>query len=290
MRAPTAADAEACAALVIKGDIADLGEADYTLEDLRDEWAASDFDLANDAVMVCDDAGRLVGYAAFRLSKVVAVIDPDREGEGFGAALLDWCEAHSRAAGFAKCEQAIGEGNARARELLLSRGYERVRSYWRMDRALGDEPAPAAVPLRALELPADGEPLFALSEAAFSRNADYEPETPATFAEHHLGAHDLDPALSRVAEREGEIAGFALVRRWPDRIAYIDLLAVDPAAWGRGIGTALLHAVFAAAVGQGLARAQLGVASDNAGAARLYERAGMRVRFRVDAYERPLPD
>jgi mycothiol synthase len=286
MRAPTQADAEACANLVIKADIADLGEADYTLEDLLDEWAASDFDLANDAVIVEDHQGRLVGYAAFRLSKVVAVIDPDREGEGFGSALLDWCEAHSRARGFPKCEQAIGEGNARARALLLSRGYERVRSYWRMDRPLGDEPEPDLAS-RALDLPADGERLFAVNEAAFSRNADYEPETPATFAEHHLGAHDLDRGLSRVA---GEIDGFALVRRWPDGVAYVDLLAVDPAAQGRGLGTALLQSVFAAAAAQGLKRVQLGVASDNANAARLYERAGMRVRWRVDAYERPLPD
>lgn len=288
LRAPTEADAEACAHLVIQGDIADLGEADYTLADLRDEWAASDFDLANDAVMLEDDRGRLVGYAAFRLSKVVAIVDPDRQGEGFGTALLDWCEAHSRAAGHAKYEQAVGEGNVRGRELLLARGYARVRSYWRMDRALGDEPEPAGVPLRALDLGTDR--LFALSEAAFSRNADYEPETPTTFAEHHLGAHDLDPGLSRVAEPDGEIAGFALVRRWPEGIAYIDLLAVDPAAWGRGIGTALLHAVFAAAAADGLQRAQLGVASDNPAATHLYERAGMRARFRVDAYERPVPD
>jgi len=285
MRAATEADAEACASLVIKGDIADLGEADYTLADLRDEWAAGDFDLAGDTVLVEDDQGRLVGYAAFRRSKVVAVIDPEREGEGFGSALLDWCEAHSRAAGFAKYEQAIGERNERGRALLLSRGYELVRSYWRMDRALGDEIAPAN--LRPLDLPADGDRLFELCEAAFARNADYEPSTPARFAEQHLAARDLDPELSRVA---GEIDGVALVRRWPDGVAYVDLLAVDPPAQGRGIGTALLHGVFAAAHADGLQRVQLGVASDNADAARLYERAGMRVRFRVDVYERPVPD
>jgi ribosomal protein S18 acetylase RimI-like enzyme len=155
-----------------------------------------------------------------------------------------------------------------------------------MDRALGDEPEPDAA-LRPLNLPADGERLFAVNEAAFSRTADWEPETPTTFAEHHLGAHDLDQALSRVA---GEIEGFALVRRWPDGIAYVDILAVDPAAQGRGIGTALLQAVFAAARAAGLHRVQLGVASDNANATRLYERAGMQVRWRVDVYERPVPD
>jgi ribosomal protein S18 acetylase RimI-like enzyme len=288
LRAPTEADAEACADLVIKGDIADLGEADYTLADLRNEWAAGDFDLGQDAVIAQDGEGRIAGYAALRRSKPVAVVDPDRAGEGFGTALLDWCEAYARAAGLEKCEQAIGERNVRGRELLLARGYQPVRSYWRMDRALAAEPE---VPgLRAPELPADTDRLFALSEAAFARNADHEPATPTAFADHHLRPHDLDLALSRVAERAGAIAGVALVRRWPDGIAYIDLLAVDPAAWGQGIGGGLLRGVFAAAAAAGLERVQLGVASDNAAATRLYERAGMRVRFRVDAYERPLPD
>ena len=36
----------------------------------------------------------------------------------------------------------------------------------------------------------------------------------------------------------------------------------------------------------GLRQATLGVASDNPRAAQLYERAGMRVQFRVDSYER----
>jgi ribosomal protein S18 acetylase RimI-like enzyme len=68
-------------------------------------------------------------------------------------------------------------------------------------------------------------------------------------------------------------------------------LAVHPDAAGRGLGGTLLRAVFAAAAGAGAARVQLGVASDNPGATRLYERAGMTRRFRVDAYEPPgMPD
>lgn len=43
---------------------------------------------------------------------------------------------------------------------------------------------------------------------------------------------------------------------------------------------------FAAA---GLMEAQLGVASDNPNALRLYERVGMSPRLRFYTYERPLP-
>jgi mycothiol synthase len=293
LRAPTLQDAEAVAALIAAAEIAELGEAEYTLEDLRREWGESGFALGRDAVLVEQD-GRTVGYAAFRRgSRTVTAVDPQRGGEGIGAALLDWCEARGRERGHAKYEQAVGGGNPRKRELLASRGYARVRSYWRLDRELGGEPEPplpAGVTLRPMDVTADADALLAVNEAAFAQTADYEPETPATFAEHHLQAHDHDPALSRVALTDGEIAGFALVRRRPDAVAFVDLLAVHPAAAGRGIGGALLGAVFAAARAAGQRRVQLGVASDNPRAVGLYERAGMRVRQHVDAYERPVPD
>jgi ribosomal protein S18 acetylase RimI-like enzyme len=74
-------------------------------------------------------------------------------------------------------------------------------------------------------------------------------------------------------------------------VAYVDLLAVHPDAAGHGIGGTLLRAAFAAASRAGFARVQLGVASDNPNATRLYERVGMTRRFRVDAYEPPgMPD
>jgi mycothiol synthase len=286
LRPPRPDEAEAIAALVIAGDVADVGEADYSLGDLQDEWGASDFELERDAV-VAEDAGAIVGYAALRRRNALAVVRPGREGEGIGTALLVWCEARGPHA------QGVGDRNAAARALLESRGYVRVRHYWRMDIELRDpaEPEPPpGVTLRPLRLPEDGDALYAVSDAAFRANADYHEESREQFGDEHLNAHDLDPGLSRVAERENGV-GFALVRRWPDGVAYVDLLAVHPDAAGRGIGGTLLRAVFAAAARAGLARAQLGVASDNPNATRLYERVGMTRRFRVDAYEPPgMPD
>jgi len=287
LRPPRPDEAEAVAALVIAGDVADVGEADYTLGDLLDEWAAGEFVLERDAV-VAEDAGELVGYAAVRRRSALAVVRPGREGEGIGTALLDWCEARGPHA------QGVGDRNAAARALLESRGYARVRHYWRLDIELPDpaEPEPPpGVTLRPLRLPEDGDALYAVSGAAFRANADYHDESREQFGDEHLNAHDLDPGLSRAAEREQALAGFALVRRWPDGVAYVDLLAVHPDAAGRGLGGTLLRAVFAAAARAGLARVQLGVASDNPNATRLYERVGMTRRFRVDAYEPPgMPD
>jgi ribosomal protein S18 acetylase RimI-like enzyme len=48
--------------------------------------------------------------------------------------------------------------------------------------------------------------------------------------------------------------------------------------------------VFARCAQAGLRQAMLGVASDNPRAAQLYERVGMRVHYRLDAYERDMGD
>src|SRR3954465_8303909 len=123
MRAPTPADAEAVAALVIRGDIAELGEADYTLEDLLQEWGESGFDLNRDAIVI-EHAGAIAGYAAFRHNSKTVVTAED---EDLAAALIDWGEQQGRARGHAKFEQAAGARNPRRRERLLARGYRPVR-------------------------------------------------------------------------------------------------------------------------------------------------------------------
>jgi hypothetical protein len=66
LRPPTPEDAETVLALIVARDVADYGEPDYTLADLREEWDASDVDLARDTVVVEDDDGALIGYAIVR--------------------------------------------------------------------------------------------------------------------------------------------------------------------------------------------------------------------------------
>ena len=106
MRAPTPADAAAVAALVIRGDVAELGEADYTLEDLLQEWDESSFDLARDAVVI-ETRGAIAGYAAFRHNAKTVVTADD---EDLAPALIDWCEEQGRARG----HDAVRAGRRRA--------------------------------------------------------------------------------------------------------------------------------------------------------------------------------
>jgi ribosomal protein S18 acetylase RimI-like enzyme len=64
----------------------------------------------------------------------------------------------------------------------------------------------------------------------------------------------------------------------PDRTTgYVSSLAVDPAAQGRGLGTALLTHLETVARDMGKTRLALHVVDSNTGARRLYERHGFRV-------------
>jgi ribosomal protein S18 acetylase RimI-like enzyme len=92
-----------------------------------------------------------------------------------------------------------------------------------------------------------------------------------------------------VARRGSTIAGFTICRRSGPDTGYVDLLAVDERERARGLGTLLLLRAFAAFARAGLREAQLETASDNPRALRLYERAGMSVRHRVDVFEKPEP-
>lgn len=293
LRAPAADDAPAVFAVLAARDTADLGAPDFTLEDLREEWRFSDVDLTADAVVVEAADRTIVGYAIVRRPGTLAVVAPENEGKGIGALLLQWAESRERQQGRDRHRQWFAASNERARDLLTAAGYKHARSYWRMVRTLEHPPdagaTPAGFQIRPLEVAADAAALHALDAVSFAANADYQPESFDEFREEHLGAHDFDPGLSRVAENRTGIAGFLLARRWREEgVAFIDILAVHPDHQRRGLGKAMLASAFGAFAAAGLREAQLGVASDNPRALSLYERVGMLPRHQFDTYERPV--
>lgn len=288
LRPATAADAEAATALIIAVDIDQLGEADYSHEVLLDEWGEVDFELAKDAVALEDAEGTLIAYAHFRGGDLLAVVDPTREGEGAGTALLEWAERRGREKGLKQLRQAVGNRGASSFALLQAAGWEYVRSFWRMERdsRAGDEEPPGLRAVTAADAPA----LWLIHEAAFSRVGGYRPMAEDAWIQREFSSHNFDAALGRVAERDGAPVGFALARRWEQDTVYVPLLAVHPDHAGRGLGGTLLTGVFAAVARAGLRQVQLNVAADNPNAVRLYERVGMSQRWRADEYQKPLPD
>jgi ribosomal protein S18 acetylase RimI-like enzyme len=102
-----------------------------------------------------------------------------------------------------------------------------------------------------------------------------------------------------VAEREGDVVGFAAGRRDEDDPGCFHLgrIYVHPDRWGEGVGTALLDAVVAAARERDADRLRLGVMADNDRARGFYEDRGFervgdrrdeRLGVRAVLYERPI--
>jgi mycothiol synthase len=289
-RAPTLADAPAVFAMLAARDVADYGVPDITLADLQDEWSADSCDLSADAILAHTDSGAIAGYAVIHRPGAMGFVPVDHEGRGIGTKLVHWARTRERALGRAHHRQAIPSSNARARELLLACGYQYERSFSRMVRALDGserETAPAGLSMRQFALDADGRAVHALDELSFAANADFRPETLEEFVHEHLRPHDFAPNLSLIVHDADAMVGFLLARRWSaEAVGFIDLLGVHPQWRRRGIGSALLGTAFARFAADGLPEAQLGVASDNPRALQIYQRAGMRPRFVVDAYVR----
>ena len=129
----------------------------------------------------------------------------------------------------------------------------------------------------------DAPALHAITNRAFAGDGSYEPKSEEEWTRREFNGHDVVHDLSRTAPGRG----YALVRTWDQDTLYVPLLAVDPDHQGQGLGQRLLKAVFAAADGRTVT---LNVASDNPNAVKLYERVGMKQAWRVDDYQKALPD
>jgi len=125
----------------------------------------------------------------------------------------------------------------------------------------------------------EGPALREMTEADMPRIMTLEQElfpedawTPEMFA-----AELAQPASRRlylVAEEADALTGYAGMMFSGGQEADVVTLAVDPARWGRGTGTALLSALVAEAARRGCTEVLLEVREDNPRARQLYLREG----------------
>jgi mycothiol synthase len=288
VRAPRPADAEGVLAVMLARDVEDLGQPDFTLDDLRADWATPGLDLARDAWVV-EDAGRtIVGSALLLGDDALVHVHPEACGRGIGTALRERAEQRARERGTAVLRQFVPAGNTTARALLLEAGYWPAQHYLRLRVRLADAPAPLDVPLRPFERDRDEMAVHGLVQSALGELEGYAAETLETWRAQRVEKQGWDPELWLVLEDEEGIAGAALGERWEGGVGYVDQLAVAARARGRGHGRALLLGLFAAFRRAGLEVAELSVHGANRGAARLYESVGMRSSWEAERWEKAL--
>ena len=289
LRPPQPSDAPAVLELIVARDIADLGRPDYTLEDVRADWAAPGFEPERDAWLVEED-GAAIGYALLDdRGAALVTVPPANEGRGVGTLLREAAEARAIERGEALVRQYVPIANEAARTVLLAAGYWPAFSYFRMRMDLAGVPdPPAEVPVRAFGRGTDDGPVHALVEEAMTGVPGNEPRSLESWQLAKVEREGWDPSLWLLHEDAGGLTGVVLCERWEDGIGYVDYLAVASRARGRGLGRAMLLHGLAALRTAGLGVAELSVQGENASATRLYESVGMRPVWTIERWEKPL--
>lgn len=289
LRAPEPGDARRVLDLIVARDIADLGRPDYTLEDVRADWAAPGLELARDA-WIAEEDGVALGYALLDdRGAALITVPPASEGRGVGTLLREAAEARALERGEALVRQFVPTSNEGARAQLLAAGYWPAYSYFRMRMDLADAPpAPADLPVRAFSRGPDDAPVHALVEEAMAGVPGNEPRSLESWQAAKVDKAGWDPSLWILHEDAGGLAGVVLCERWEDGVGYVDYLAVAPRVRGQGLGRAMLLHGLAALRDAGLRVAELSVQGENASATRLYESVGMQPVWAIERWEKAL--
>jgi mycothiol synthase len=208
-------------------------------------------------------------------------------------ALLDWADTRASDASRPLAFVNAASDNDVLAQLLRRRGYELARHFFRMtidlDGDVADPSWPEGIDVRTFE--AGGERVvFDADMDAFRDHWGFFEMPFEDWHEHFIGSSVFDPTLWFLAFDGNELAGFSLC--WNERrpnTGHVGVLGVRRSWRRRGLATALLLHSFREFRSRGRAAVDLSVDGENTtGAVALYERAGMRVTQRDDAYRRVL--
>jgi ribosomal protein S18 acetylase RimI-like enzyme len=292
-------DLGAVLALAVRCDLAEVGHADTTADDLLAEWRRPGLDLASDTVMVQAPGGVLVAYAhVYAGEEGDGYVDPEWRDRGLGGWLLRWVAERG---GRQLAAAGRREGSLQAwanhddegyRRLLEREGYRYERSQLIMRADLATAPQapvwPRGVALRPFQPGRDARAVYRLVQEAF---ADVEGQALRSYQQWEqfmLNRADFDAGLWFVAVRGHAPVATALCFDYGSE-GWVRQLAVRRRERRQGLGLALLRHAFGVFRLRGRPSAGLSVDADNStGANRLYERAGMRVLRRFDRYARPM--
>lgn len=300
VQAPTHADVDRVAAMILGCDMAAYGEPDYSLDDLRHAWES--VDLARDAWLVETPTGQLVGYGMVRLRRPTRAnghwySHPEAEQIAVGHTLAQRIEARAREMAVATpadqrvvLRQEMPAQDEAARQVLAANGYTRVRLMWRMQTDFTEPPPapqwPAGIRVRPFVLGQDDRVMYETVTEAFQDHWGTTSNTYETWRAQNIELPTFDPSLWFLAFEGDTAAGAMMCSTFMD-LGWVDNLSVRRPWRKHGLGMALLRHAFAMFYAQGRSGVSLAVDSESVtGATRLYERAGMRVVRQFAVYEK----
>ncbi|MDQ2984620.1 MAG: GNAT family N-acetyltransferase [Actinomycetota bacterium] len=294
VRRADAGDAAEVAAVMTAAD--DVAE-DVRAPDVEREWRS--LDLEHDVWVVESPVGRVAAYLESlqrgedRLA-AEGYVHPEHTGRGLGGHLLELSEARGKELldGSGRVTNAIIDSNRAATELFESRGYRSTRHFFRMAIDLEEEPPPAHWPEGLEPRPFDrahAEAFHAANEDAFAEEFGHVPETFEEWRDRRLDAPRVDTSQWLGVWDADELAATLICDAKRFEMGWVGSVGVRTPWRRRGLGLALLNHAFGEFWQRGERRIGLGVDAENpTGAARLYERAGMRALFDAVLYEKEL--
>lgn len=307
------AQVRAWASLVAAIEAVDHQDEHLSADDLAEYFTDPDIDYPQGSVAVYD-GGTMIGFGLLlarteanpvHSMRLEGGVRPAYRGRGVGSAILDWAERAAipvHQARFPGHPLSLGARclarNTEAVSLLTAAGYEPSRWFHRMSADLTagipDGPVPAGITIAGFT-PERSEDARLVDDEAFRDHWDATETTPQTWA-HFIGLNAFRPEYSFLAYAGAEPLGLVISHVYDSytqatgrRDLYITTVATRRAGRKRGIATALLVRVLAAARADGFATATLDVDADSpTGALGLYQRLGFSALDTWITHKRPL--
>jgi mycothiol synthase len=301
VRPATLNDLEAVFEVLQAQEIADYGESDLSLDEMRAAWQIQ---LPRMWVVLAPE-GLIAacGEITTTLSGITAVplvrVLPDYQGRGIGTALLLLLESQERrdTAG-PKAPQKfltrVSGRNKAAQQILEKNGYTFRAAFQIMELVMTESPlAPPAiegVDVRLFVVGQDEQAVYEADEEAF---LDERGKTPRTFEvwsrRLDMGTPRFDPTLWYVAWDGDQIAGTSMSEVTEEGRGELMHLGVRRPWRRRGLGMALLLHTLGELYQRNIRTVRLNVDSQSLTSAHLlYTRAGFQVINSYWNYEKPL--
>jgi mycothiol synthase len=210
------------------------------------------------------------GFALLRGHGLDLAVRPEARGAGIGSALAR--SALTSAPDDVTAWSHVDDPAARA--IAARVGFAATRELWVMRREASqvDVPPVDGVTIRGYR-PGDADEVLRVNAAAFAHHPEQGSMDAANLADR-MAESWFDPAGLLVADAGDGLLGFHWTKQHSDVLGEVYVVAVDPAAQGRGLGRALTAAGLAHLAGLGVREIILYVESDNAPAIATYSHLG----------------